>query len=119
MSADEPAPAAGDLTRRELLAAGAVGTAAGIVGAAASGDSAAAAPPRVARAASTPSPRLDMVCRDCGGNNVTRDGWARWDVEAQDWVLGSFFDYAFCHDCEEETRLEEVQLGVSSPSGGS
>jgi hypothetical protein len=40
--------------------------------------------------------------------NACPDGW---DAEAQDWVLGAAFDYAYCHDCDEETRLEEVELG--------
>jgi hypothetical protein len=63
---------------------------------------------RPACSAKAAEPRLDFVCRDCGGNNVTRDAWAEWDIEIQDWVLGSAFDYAFCHDCEAETTLEEV-----------
>jgi hypothetical protein len=92
-----------DLTRRELLRAGvAVGIAA------------TAATAREAEPVASPAPargaglRIDFVCRDCGGNSVSRDAWAEWDVEAQDWVLGSAFDYAFCHDCEAETRLEEI-----------
>jgi hypothetical protein len=58
-------------------------------------------------------PRIDIVCAGCGGNSVTRDAWAEWDADAQDWVLGSVFDQGFCHDCEEETRLEEVLLDAA------
>jgi hypothetical protein len=54
--------------------------------------------------------RVTYVCETCGGKTVTRDAWAEWDEEQQDWVLGAAFDYAFCHDCEEETNLEEVEL---------
>lgn len=54
--------------------------------------------------------RVTFVCNTCGGDTVTRDAWAEWDVETQDWVLGAAYDYAFCHDCEGETRLVEVQL---------
>jgi hypothetical protein len=54
---------------------------------------------------------VDYVCHLCRGNSVTRDAWAEWDVAEQEWVLGAAYDYAFCHDCQKETRLEEVQLG--------
>jgi hypothetical protein len=56
------------------------------------------------------SPRIDIVCRDCGGNNVCRDAWAVWDIDKQDWVLGAVFDDGHCDDCEGEARLEEVEL---------
>lgn len=51
-----------------------------------------------------------IICHTCGSELVTRDAWAEWDVDAQDWVLASIYDYAFCHNCEEETRIEEVPL---------
>jgi hypothetical protein len=56
---------------------------------------------------------VTYICNMCGGNSVTRDAWAAWDVERQDWALGAVFDDAFCHDCEKETRLEEVELEVA------
>ncbi|MFD1612783.1 hypothetical protein ACFSCW_13325 [Sphingomonas tabacisoli] len=58
--------------------------------------------------------RVTFVCNMCGGTSVTRDAWAEWDVASQDWVLGAAYDYAFCHDCEKETRLVEVEL---APAG--
>lgn len=57
---------------------------------------------------------VDYVCNTCGGNSVTRDAWAEWDAEGQDWVLGAVYDYAFCHDCQGATRLEEVELPEES-----
>lgn len=54
--------------------------------------------------------RLQILCNQCGGSKVTRDAWAEWSVENQDWQLGAVYDYAFCHDCEGETRLVEVEL---------
>jgi hypothetical protein len=53
---------------------------------------------------------IDFICNTCGGNTVTRDAWAEWDVADQQWVLGGACDCAFCHDCEAETRLFEVEL---------
>ncbi|MGH6785430.1 MAG: hypothetical protein ACREBO_01255 [Novosphingobium sp.] len=35
---------------------------------------------------------------------------AEWDVEAQNWTLGAVYDYAYCHDCQTDSRLVEVPL---------
>ncbi len=55
-------------------------------------------------------PRIDIVCGECGGNDVSRDAWASRDIDAQDWELGAVFDYGHCHDCDGEGRLVEVEL---------
>ena len=60
---------------------------------------------------------VDYVCSLCAGNTVTRDAWAEWDAQAQDWALGAAFDYAFCHTCEGETNLVEVDLETCQPTG--
>lgn len=54
--------------------------------------------------------RVTFVCKQCGGTTVTRDAWAEWNVDDQEWQLGAAYDYAFCHDCEAETHLVEVEL---------
>ncbi|MDP8994903.1 MAG: hypothetical protein M3N07_07990 [Pseudomonadota bacterium] len=59
---------------------------------------------------------VDYVCRTCRGTNVVRDAWAEWDAEAQQWVLGTVFDYAHCHNCEGETRLIEIELRTREPT---
>lgn len=48
-----------------------------------------------------------MICETCGSERVTRDAWAQWNVEGQDWTLGAIYDYAYCHACDGETRIEE------------
>ena len=55
-------------------------------------------------------PKVRMVCEDCGSEEVTRDAWAQWNVETQDWELGAVFDYAYCHRCQREAHIEEVPL---------
>jgi hypothetical protein len=55
------------------------------------------------------------VCEKCSGDTVTRDAWAEWDVREQEWVLGAAYDYAFCHDCQQETNLIEVELEPLPP----
>ncbi len=54
--------------------------------------------------------RIQFVCGTCASTLVTRDAWAEWDVAEQEWVLGAAYDYTFCHACERETRLVEVEL---------
>lgn len=49
-----------------------------------------------------------MVCEECGSELVTRDAWAEWDAEEQEWVLGAVFDFAFCHQCEDETHIDGI-----------
>jgi hypothetical protein len=51
-----------------------------------------------------------MVCNVCGSDDVSRDAWAAWDTRKQEWVLRCAFDDAFCHRCECEVRLLEVEL---------
>lgn len=53
---------------------------------------------------------ITIVCSKCGSDHVSRDAWADWDVESQDWVLGAVFDAGFCHRCEGEASLAEVVL---------
>jgi hypothetical protein len=55
-------------------------------------------------------PKLQMVCGECGTNDVMRDAWAVWDVATQDWVLGAVFDYGHCDKCRCETSIEELPL---------
>jgi uncharacterized OB-fold protein len=54
--------------------------------------------------------RIEIFCGKCGSTVVTRDAWAEWDVALQDWQLGAVYDYAYCHSCEAETRLEEREV---------
>lgn len=58
--------------------------------------------------------RITFLCEKCGSDLVTRDAWAEWNVEQQDWVLGDAFDYTFCHKCEAETNMVEVELTPAS-----
>ena len=62
---------------------------------------------------STADKPVAIVCAKCGSGLVTRDAWAEWDTEAQDWVLGAVYDYAYCHACEAEARLVERPLATT------
>jgi hypothetical protein len=49
--------------------------------------------------------QIQYVCGTCGSTDVSRDAWADWNVERQEWELRVAFDYARCHACDGETRL--------------
>jgi hypothetical protein len=51
-----------------------------------------------------------MLCEKCGSPLVTRDAWAEWNEDEQDWVLGAVYDYAFCHTCQADAHIKEVPL---------
>lgn len=51
-----------------------------------------------------------MVCGTCGSKLVTRDAWAEWDEDEQEWGLGETYDYSYCHFCDGETRIQELPL---------
>ena len=57
---------------------------------------------------------VTFVCKWCGSTDVSRDAWADWDTQNQQWVLRVAFDYAHCHVCDYETRLVERELNVAS-----
>lgn len=52
--------------------------------------------------------RLQILCSRCGSTDVSRDAWAEWDVAAQEWTLRAVYDHAYCHACDNETRLTEA-----------
>lgn len=54
--------------------------------------------------------RITFICERCKSKLVTRDAWAEWDEQAQSWVLGAAYDYAFCRSCERETSLSVLSL---------
>lgn len=56
------------------------------------------------------SERVNMVCETCGSERVTRDAWAEWNKDAQEWTFGAVYDYAFCHACEKDTHTEIAPL---------
>lgn len=53
---------------------------------------------------------VNISCAECGGARVSRDAWADWDAERQEWRLGVVFDDGHCHDCERVATLVERPL---------
>ncbi|WP_299844113.1 DUF3768 domain-containing protein [uncultured Roseovarius sp.] len=45
-------------------------------------------------------------CGSCGSERVVKDAWACFNPESGLWELENVFDDAFCHQCEEITKLE-------------
>ena len=61
---------------------------------------------------------IAIICSVCGSNRVTRDAWAEWDAANQQWVLGAVFDDAYCHQCDEETNLDEMLISEEEEQDG-
>ena len=55
-----------------------------------------------------------IICSDCGSAHVSRDAWADWSAERQEWVLGTVFDDGHCHVCERDVTLVELPVDVTS-----
>jgi hypothetical protein len=58
--------------------------------------------------------RIAIVCGTCGSDEVSRDAWADWDIGRQEWALRTVFDQGFCHRCDCESRLIDVELTPTS-----
>ncbi|QTH24729.1 MULTISPECIES: hypothetical protein [Sphingomonadaceae] len=46
---------------------------------------------------------VEPTCRDCGSINLTRDAFAAWDSDTQQWVLSAIYQSTTCHACEAES----------------
>lgn len=58
-------------------------------------------------------PRIKMVCKECGSDDVLCDAYAVWDVDTQQWEVVNTFDKgAYCNECDGETRLEQEEVEV-------
>lgn len=55
-------------------------------------------------------PKINIVCADCGSEDVHRDANADWNVDTQQWELGAVFDQGYCGSCGEERELEEQPI---------
>lgn len=51
------------------------------------------------------------TCPDCGGENVSQDAVARWNMTGQIFETSGFLDSFACDDCEREIkRIEEREI---------
>lgn len=55
------------------------------------------------------------VCSACGSEDVTKDAWAEWDIEKQDWVLQNVYDDTFCQTCEESQKVNWLPVKPAPP----
>ena len=53
---------------------------------------------------------IQIACEVCQSTDVTRDAWAEWDEDRQEWRLGAVFDDGYCHRCQTWRTLAERPL---------
>ncbi|RIA46212.1 hypothetical protein DFR49_0745 [Hephaestia caeni] len=58
---------------------------------------------RLAKAASTPHPAFEPVCKRCGSTDLSRDASAVWDIDGQRWNLCGVYDSTTCQACTSES----------------
>ena len=56
--------------------------------------------------------RLKQYCKNCGGMNMTTQGWLARNMDKQTWEFtGEFSDlYDWCDDSNEETKIYETEI---------
>lgn len=111
---EQPTSFGANMTRRQALAVAAASVAAAALPVAAPAE-AAIRPPASLRPAEV---AVAFACRSCGSTHVTRDAWAEWDTDLQEWVLGAVYDHAYCHDCDDDTRLIRIDPATRAPISG-
>ena len=56
--------------------------------------------------------KYDYECENCkDGGTVVWDAYATWDVETQDCILLSSYDYCECNECGG-TDIKEIEVSV-------
>lgn len=58
----------------------------------------------------TNKPKVQPYCKECGSKDVTMDAIARWDVNAQAWLISSELDNTDCDDCGGECTVKWADL---------
>jgi len=59
----------------------------------------------------TDTPKVKMVCTECGSDDVRCDAYAIWSVPNQQWELLTTFDNTDCENCGGECSLTTEPIG--------
>jgi hypothetical protein len=59
---------------------------------------------------------IDYRCKTCGSDEMAFDATAEWDVESQDFVVGTTYDTGWCNS--EECQGEERDAKICDPETG-
>ena len=63
--------------------------------------------------------KIRITCKKCGSEAVERDASVFWHEESQSWLVSNFYTHKpICHDCGDETELEEFQLIETEKTAG-
>lgn len=58
---------------------------------------------RLAPSAAQTAKPIEPVCRECGSTELTRDAFAEWDRDTQQWVLSAVYESTTCQACDAES----------------
>jgi hypothetical protein len=58
---------------------------------------------------------IKMVCKYCGGENISRDACVMWNVTDQRWEVTNLYDSFYCADCENEAKWCEINKITEEP----
>lgn len=51
--------------------------------------------------------KINVVCRDCGSDEVRRDADVAWNPESQQWELNAIYDAGWCCECDCQSLVDE------------
>lgn len=55
--------------------------------------------------------KVKKVCKHCGSSDVSKDAYAVWDEDKQEWVLDIFHDSnGYCEECNGETTIVDKEI---------
>ena len=55
--------------------------------------------------------RIDIVCTECGSNDVILSAGVRWDTETQEYEVMNVHDRShYCADCGNDCDIKEMPI---------
>jgi hypothetical protein len=54
--------------------------------------------------------KVKKVCSICESDDVVTDGWLKWDIDKQEWVVDDIFDNGYCKSCEGEATVVDQKM---------
>lgn len=56
--------------------------------------------------------KIKKVCTYCGSTDILVDSWVVWNECTQEFDIENIFDYAYCNECQGETKILDKELDL-------